>query len=267
MRTPAGAFPRTDVQTSPGVSMQLPKPSAEFSPISNGVILAPYAELAYMPQSLKGVHHAWDKLKPFKHGSAQGFVAHKSPQLVVSIAGTNDLVDIGQDLDIQSTVLTNGRTQVHKGFADHALEVRAALAKFDFNASPTTEVWIVGHSLGGAAAVLLPLVLDLPGTIRVVTYGAPPVIGQGFGGRYNVDVTRFAHVSDLVPKPLRALYEHVGRPFWIRANGQVSGSPSMLHRAWGLLAKVWRIASSGIVLANRHYHSMSNYRKSLEAVA
>lgn len=246
------------------------KPSAAFDPLQNGAILAPYAALAYDINAPKKIK-SWELVERFSWRGAEGFLAFRhdiqdKPCIIVAIAGTDDWLDVRHDLRVQATTLAQGPA-VHCGFAAHAVDCRVALKNWrDLIARPDATVWITGHSLGGAAAVLLPLFLEVPAA-RIYTYGSPPAIAQGSGGTYVRSVTRFAHIMDVVPKVYRSLYEHVGRPFWIRSSGKVTGSPSAIHWAAEGLAKVGRILTRGFLAANKHYHSMAQYQRLLESYA
>ena len=177
-------------------AMYLEKPSASFSPIQNGAILSRYAELAYTPNKSLAVD-GWESVDQWSHEGAHGFVCFshpvkEPPTIVVAIAGTDDWLDMRHDLNIQASRLASGPS-VHRGFAAHCEHVVLGLKPFrSLWSKDGANLWVVGHSLGGAAAVVLPLLATLPKACHVVTYGAPPAIAQGFGATYMGRVTRCA---------------------------------------------------------------------------
>jgi len=98
--------------------------------------------------------------------------------------------------------------QVHSGFQDaHALTAQQILAAVtsELAARNTEKVLVVGHSLGGALALLdgVFLGLKLPATtqLSVITYGMPRVGNQEFANFVdaNVAVTRITNREDIVP--------------------------------------------------------------------
>ncbi|KJA19613.1 hypothetical protein HYPSUDRAFT_44174 [Hypholoma sublateritium FD-334 SS-4] len=98
--------------------------------------------------------------------------------------------------------------KTHDGFGDaHAKSATAVLAavKTGLSKYATTKVSVVGHSLGGAIAIISTgyLSLNLPSTttIKTVTYGAPRVGNEAFVTWVNAlsDMTRINNKKDIVP--------------------------------------------------------------------
>jgi len=127
------------------------------------------------------------------------------PTMVLSYAGTNDMWDALQDLK------TWGHGSYHGGFYDYVMMTKSCVdSRVDLLRSWGIELdYIVGHSLGGAAATVYQ---QLSGNgAKVVTFGAPktskstscrsnglrifnekdPVASNGLGilGGFNHDVT------------------------------------------------------------------------------
>lgn len=97
--------------------------------------------------------------------------------------------------------------KVHNGFgeahAETALPVLAAVRKA-LSQSKLNKVTIVGHSLGGALALLngVYLPLNLPGVnFRTITYGMPRVGNKAFANyvNANVPIDRVINQDDVVP--------------------------------------------------------------------
>jgi hypothetical protein len=138
--------------------------------------------------------------------------------VVVSHQGTDptqflsDLTDI--DIfqgGLSSSIFpgTPNNVQVHEGFRDeHAKTAPAILAETKrlISAKGATSVTLVGHSLGGALAILdsLMMRLNLPANIAIkgVTYGLPRVGNAEFAEFFDsmvFDFTRINNESDLIP--------------------------------------------------------------------
>jgi len=98
--------------------------------------------------------------------------------------------------------------EVHNGFAESQADsatailaaVQTAMSRYS-----ATKVTIVGHSLGGAIALIssmyLPLHLPAGTTFKTITYGAPRVGNQAFVDYVNArrDVSRVWNQDDIVP--------------------------------------------------------------------
>jgi len=160
----------------------------------------------------------------FNRGGIVGFVAESQSCLVVSFAGTDPLVAANWVTDFDIRV---GRNGVHRGFArgvklvwPNLLAVLAATCK---------PVILVGHSLGGALAVVAAWRLSqLPASsligadriARVVTFGAPRAGTEDFARSYRAQAlwdrtVRLHYGRDIVPfVPPAAIgglpYRHVG---------------------------------------------------------
>ncbi|KIY71074.1 alpha/beta-hydrolase [Cylindrobasidium torrendii FP15055 ss-10] len=98
--------------------------------------------------------------------------------------------------------------QVHNGFgesqADSARDVLAAVKK-GLSAYSTKAVTVVGHSLGGAIALISGVFLDIQipaATVKVVTYGQPRVGNSAFADWVDAHLDSVVHITnkkDLVP--------------------------------------------------------------------
>lgn len=118
---------------------------------------------------------------------------------VIAVRGTSNVENAMVDVALQ--LLPNKHTgiKLHQGFALSAdyiyQKVKARLIK-DYAISTT------GHSLGGAAALILAMYLDADGydVNKVVTFGQPKVTNISGSRKFaHLDVTRVVTPRDMVP--------------------------------------------------------------------
>jgi len=154
----------------------------------------------------------------------EGFAARAGNEVVVAFRGTEgNLHDLLTDAQCRRRRLDwLVGVEVHEGFAKaFSTEVRNALASALAQA-PGCRVWICGHSLGGALAVLAAAWLASQGRAAavagIVTVGQPRVgdrvftrwyDGQGLTAKH----LRFVNDRDIVPcvPPAGLGYDHIGR--------------------------------------------------------
>lgn len=102
-----------------------------------------------------------------ERGNALALVQSYSAYHTVSIAGTNDIEDLGQAASVC------GKGAYHPGFYAHSLRIKRAIQKH-LKDKPKHTVWLYGHSLGGVCAQYLSLDLaQYAESIKVVSIGAP----------------------------------------------------------------------------------------------
>ncbi len=163
-------------------------------------------------------------------GGTEGLVAESNAAVVVAFAGTDPVVAANwiTDFDIRTT--SEG---IHRGFAEGVEGVRPALAAA--LEGTTKRIFLVGHSLGGALAVVAGWHLtgddqalegwvsrdriDVGRIAGVLTFGMPRVGNQLFATAYRSrglwqKTARLEYGSDLVPLlPAAArqfAFRHVG---------------------------------------------------------
>ncbi len=120
-------------------------------------------------------------------------------QQILSVRGTSNVENAMVDVAFQ--LLPNKHTgiKLHQGFAQSADyiydKVKAKLNR-DYRINTT------GHSLGGAAALILAMYLDAGGynVGKVITFGQPKVTNVSGSRKYShLDVTRIVMPKDMVP--------------------------------------------------------------------
>jgi len=106
---------------------------------------------------------------------------------------------------------------VHIGFLRGVEAVEGALREFDRTASAVPNVWVNGHSLGGALAVLAAVRLKINKICApfLFTYGQPAVGLNDFAERFSLELPgrlwRFVNQSDIVTRvPPGPFYRHTG---------------------------------------------------------
>jgi hypothetical protein len=117
----------------------------------------------------------------------------------IVVRGTSNLVNIQLDVDYNKVVDSRLQIPVHKGFADSALQVyqfAKPLLKTDY------ETRVAGHSLGGAAAVIVLMLLKEDGFKlgQAITFGQPKVTNRDGVRKYRtLPLLRFINDKDPVP--------------------------------------------------------------------
>jgi len=139
-------------------------------------------------------------------GPAKGVVMIAGEEAVIAFEGTNGLDDIGDwfaNLNTSRGNISEG--VVHGGFLGHYNRVADQVQKI-LDKKAVSHVWITGHSLGGAMAVLCAADLERRGAVTVrgvMTFGQPllltpvcaRVVNETFMGRH----LRIVNEADLVP--------------------------------------------------------------------
>ena len=174
----------------------------------------------------------------------QGFIAVDESRLLAAFRGTESLPDWLTNLQ---TVRDPGPwrdTRVHEGFQDafHAAALR--IGEIIGRERGDRQVWLTGHSLGGALAVLLAATL-LESAIPVAglyTFGAPRVGNNAFAARLNEGLARAAHwrvvnEGDLVPQvPAQMFFSHSGNRMLLM---QDAGRDDSEDTWKGLIRETW----------------------------
>ena len=117
----------------------------------------------------------------------------------IVVRGTSNLVNIQLDVDYNKVVDSRLGIPLHKGFAGSALQVyqfAKPLLKMDY------ETRVTGHSLGGAAAVIVLMLLKEDGFKlgQAITFGQPKVTNRDGARKYRtLPLLRYINDKDPVP--------------------------------------------------------------------
>lgn len=151
--------------------------------------------------------------KPVTTGCHIGYIASVEDATVIVFRGTDDRKDWFANLDVCPDFDVHGR--FHRGFNDAYESLQAQVIGL-LTETPPANLWITGHSLGGALAVICAYdlihnqTLDVRG---VMTFGQPMVASKKAAnflddllrGRY----VRFVNGRDIVTR-IPPLHAHCG---------------------------------------------------------
>ncbi|MGY2572709.1 lipase family protein [Vibrio sp. C8] len=128
---------------------------------------------------------------------------------VIAALNSPGYQDVVTDIDAsQISPPEFGGTYVHQGFYQYAMALWKPINDAILKHHGNKKVYICGHSLGGAGALLLSSLIQetySPSTLRLFTYGMPRAGTHSFVSRYNA-IKHYRHVNnhDLVPQvPMR----------------------------------------------------------------
>lgn len=193
------------------------------------------SQLAYethVPDTIKEVARIWKltDARPFIQparsmlplSDTRGVIAHKDGATIVAFAGTDPLLLPNWISDFHVDLLHG---DVHGGFKDAAAAVWDSVK--DVLAPANSPVFITGHSLGAALAVLTAdrahSELNLANA-QVYLYGCPRVgrreFADGYNATFGATTYRLVHGHDIVPTVPPPDFRHVGR-FLFCASGDM----------------------------------------------
>ena len=123
--------------------------------------------------------------------------AHKLQWIVAR--GTSNLANVKLDIDYNKVVDPRLQIPLHKGFADAAVPIYRFAKPL---LKPGYEVRVTGHSLGGAAALIVVMLLKEDGVAlgQAITFGQPTVTNRAGVAKYRaLPLLRVVNDKDLVP--------------------------------------------------------------------
>lgn len=185
-----------------------------------------------------------------KETDTQGFIHHvvDSNTLIISWRGSQQAQDWINDFNGWHTVIPYGnytsKIQVHRGFLKCYKSVRGKILEYiSTHRESIHQIFVAGHSLGGALSLLCALDIQYNCGIhpKVFTSGAPCVGNKEFARSYNKrvpDTTRTYARRDIVPKlpprrfgrRLKGGYKHVAKNYAIGPKGFWAGLKAFLKR-------------------------------------
>ena len=179
-------------------------------------------------------------------GGTEGFIAESEATLVVAFAGTDPVIAANWITDFNMRTGTDG---IHRGFSDGVAGVGPALIAA--LAGTTKHIFLVGHSLGGALAVVTAWRLtgdnqgladwiprggavDVGRIAGVLTFGMPRAGDEAFENAYRSrglwqKTARLEYGSDIIPSLPPAVtgqlaFRHVGPALHCPHGGQFRDS-------------------------------------------
>jgi triacylglycerol lipase len=186
--------------------------------------LAQISESAYKQgPELDAMLRGWGltSVEGFPVDSMYAYVASNDKVVVVAFRGTNadELEDWLADASILSDPVQHGR--IHHGFYSRTKGMlRPLVDAVKDQGGDRKLVWVTGHSLGGAMALVFTYECVLSGDIKpvgLVTFGQPLVVNGELARFLNSELKgrylRFVHSGDIVPRVFPT-FSHCGNLVW-----------------------------------------------------
>lgn len=187
---------------------------------------------------------------------------HEDVQFI-TVRGTANLQNAMVDLEINLKQDENLGIFVHQGFAHAAQGIMNNVTQF---LDPSKPVRTTGHSLGGAAAVLLAMYLDKQGFELgdIITFGQPKVTNVGGAGAFShLPLLRVVTKKDIVPlvpplSPLQIknldIYWHMGEEMIL-----LQGQEYAMTEGFKSMLRATKFASALPNEENLNAHKMQTY--------
>jgi triacylglycerol lipase len=226
----------------------------EFS-FRNALALAKASELAYEAQDdYKKILNEWGfyKVYPLNKHETQGFVAGKDDMILLVFRGTEQTKPEDILMDVLACQENTKLGKVHYGFLTALKfvwkDILKALEEFQDN---NQNIWIAGHSLGGALATLAAVKLASKNKCQNIsglyTYGKPRVGDKKFRSEFEkffkTDAYRITNYKDpvsIIPFSIKlkifkwtiALqYKHAGKMILFNESGEIAKKEDLCTRA------------------------------------
>jgi hypothetical protein len=201
------------------------------------LLLAHASDQAYRDTAAWAIGRGLGKPNVFDTGNTQGYWTVAGDVALIAFRGTDNLGHWLRDARALTAIHPWGR--VHKGFHGGIGHVVAAMREFKAAAANCAHVWVTGHSLGGALAVLAGAWLKDEGiSPQIYTYGQPRMGLAEFCGRFDMELPerlyRIVNQNDIVTRVPGLIldYQHSGkvkrimRPGVLEARGE-GGAPDI----------------------------------------
>lgn len=240
--------------------------SLDASALTNGVFdmekavfFARASEAAYLDGAgarAWALAQGFADFEAFDADNVQGFWCANADVGILAFRGTSNPGQWLRDFKTYPAAHPWGR--VHIGFRDGVAVVEPALARFAAVAATRRTVWVTGHSLGGALALLGAARLKMANISPFIyTYGQPRVGLADFAERYALELPertwRFVNQMDIVTRiPPDPIFRHTGavkrivKPGVLEAMMQAealvplgAGGPALAEAAFGKSARVF----------------------------
>jgi len=267
-------------------------PSAKGFCAQDALALGHCADVAYLGSATsigagiaQGMAPAGADVRMFQWQNIQAYAARTDESIVVAFRGTepNVLRDWYTDFDarLDTCPLGDGAGRVHDGFWRGVDGIwpalRAQLAAW--SGSPALPIWLCGHSLGGALALVAALRLQTDAALvgrlaGVYTYGQPRVGDAAFASFANslLGPRYFRFVNDLdivphVPPAMVSDYRHAGVLVYFDKDGSADINPSPLAEMIDDIASEAKALAKIDPAAQITDHLMKDYLPLLERAA
>jgi triacylglycerol lipase len=184
----------------------------------------------------------------------------------IVVRGTSSLINIRSDVDYNKVLDSRLQIPLHKGFADAALQVYQ-FAKPLLQSGYETRV--TGHSYGGAAAVIVLMLLKEDGFPlgQAMTFGQPKVTNREGTRKFRtLPLLRFVNDKDPVPSlpPLEVFavldegpYQHLGAEVVLEEGSNYRYYPE--HQAQALSVLSFWNNLKNLSIQDLPEHFMSTY--------
>jgi len=139
-------------------------------------------------------------VETFNNGGTQAFLAKRDLDRVAVLAfrGTEkDFGDIRTDLDARFYEV--GGVKTHNGF-QKAFEQVEPIVRRAVSSLHGYSLYVTGHSLGGALALVATRTLNADNIAACYTYGSPKVGNEEFGAAIKPPIYRVVNAADAVPR-------------------------------------------------------------------
>jgi hypothetical protein len=200
----------------------------------------------------------------------QVYVQTLDQRTYVIFPGTDGIQDWRTDFKAIKTSWMDDRGAVHRGFAAAWSSVMSEVLKETQNAA---QVIVIGHSLGGALAMLAAsFIQSAQGNIAgVYTYGQPRVGNGAFKRAYNATLNaatfRIVNEEDPVPylPPWLMGYRHTGREVFLTKNGFIQVERGLFSELQTSARAAWRgyETKGASAFASISAHHIASYVKKL----
>lgn len=199
---------------------------SSFSLVKQSLAMAQLAKAAYSRNGRLTFAH-WGFTHDYKilnHRFSWVHVAANDRAVVLSFKGTSikSLNDFLADADVWPNM--DGHSWVHRGFKRRSEWILPQVINYLKN-HPGKEIWITGHSMGGAIGLHIACELESIGIgpVKIFTFGSPRVGNRDYVKLIKSTHHRFVNCNDLVPKmPISWIgYRHHGNLYYLNFYGEL----------------------------------------------